>query len=540
MMIRGGLPLLLVLSAAWSDAASLRIETSTTLRLSLTGDPKTFDALQITDENSEVVRWLTGATLLRVDRVSGEVRPELAESWSIDPKGRAITFRLRSGLRFSDGAPLTSADVARTLHTAFEPGKASPVADVFRSEQGLPEVVVVSPAVLTVRYATTKAGLERLFDELYVTPAAGSASAGPFFVSGYRPGVAVDLKRNPWYWKRDAAGRPLPHLDSIRLDIQTNPEIAVARFERGEIDMLRKLDPESYERIAKKNPAAAFNMGASMDSEFFWFNQVPNGAIPEWKRKWFASVAFRHAISASINREDIARLAYRNLAHAAAGPLSPANRFWFNGALKPLPFDPARALRALHDEGFTMGDGALHDRQGHAVEFSLITNAGNETRERVAALIQSDLSKIGIRVNIVTLDFGTLVERITKTARYEACLLGFTNMAEDPIDEMNVWLSSGPQHAWRPSQKSPATTWEARIDQLVLAQASESSREARRKAFNEVQKILMEQEPVIYLVNPDSLSAVAPGVQGVRFSALFPQSLANIETLRLQPAAAGK
>lgn len=131
-------------------------------------------------------------------------------------------------------------------------------------------------------------------------------------------------------------------------------------------------------------------------------------------------------------------------------------------------------------------------------------------------------SHCGSRLNVVTLDFGALVERTSRTSQYEACLLGFTHMAVDPIDQMNVWLSSGPQHAWWPSQKSPSTEWEARIDRLVLAQASEPSRDLRRKAFSEVQRILVEQEPMIYLVNPDALSA------------LFPQSLANVESLRFE------
>jgi len=510
------------------------------LRLSITGDPKTFDPLQVTEENSEVVRYLTGATLLRIDRVTDEVRPELAESWSIDKKGQSISFRLRSGLRFSDGTPLTADDVARTLRMAFDLRNASPAGDTFRSERGFPDVEVVSPTQITVRYPTTKAGLERLFDELYIAPrlspsgAPGMpASAGPFFVSEYRSGVAVLLKRNPWYWKRDSTGRPLPYLDSIHLDIQTNRDIEAVRFVRGEIDLMRKLDPEGFRVISRQKPSAARDLGPSLDAEFLWFNQAPS-SLPEWKRKWFTSTAFRHAVSTAINREDLARIAYNNHAHPAAGPLSPANRFWFNSELKPLRFDPEFAIRTLRSEGFALRDGVLRDQEGHAVEFSLITNAGNGTRQAMAALIQADLGKLGIRVNVVTLDFGALVERIARTSQYEACLLGFTNMATDPIDQMNVWLSSGPQHAWWPSQKSPSTKWEARIDQLVLAQASEPSRDLRRKAFNEVQRILVEQEPVIYLVNPDSLSAVAPSVRGIRFSALFPQSLSNVESLRLQ------
>ena len=506
------------------------------LRLSITGDPKTFDPLQVTEENSEIVRYLTGATLLRIDRVTDEVRPELAEAWNIDKKGQSISFRLRAGLKFSDGTPLTTDDVARTLRMAFDSRNASPAGDAFLSERGFPDVEVVSPTQITIRYPAAKAGLERLFDELYIAPPHLSglpASAGPFFVSEYRSGVAVVLKRNPWYWKRDSAGKALPYLDSIHLDIQTNRDIEVVRFVRGEIDLMRKLDPESFGAIYRQKPSAARDLGPSLDSEFLWFNQAPS-TLPGWKLKWFASAAFRHAISTAINREDLARIAYHNHAHPAAGPLSPANRFWFDSDLKPLRFDPEFAIGTLRREGFTLSNGVLRDQDGQAVEFSLITNAGNRTRQAMATLIQADLDKLGIRVNVVTLDFGALVERIAKTSQYEACLLGFTDITVDPADQMNVWLSSGPQHAWRPSQKSPATKWEARIDQLVLAQAAEPSRELRRKAFHEVQRILVEEEPMIYLVNPDSLSAVAPSLRGVRYSALFPQALSNIESLRLE------
>jgi len=528
---------------ACGKASSIPAARPAELRLALAGDPRTFNPLQVSDENSEIVRYLTGGTLLRIDRATDQIRPELAESWTIDKKGRSINFRLRSGLRFSDGTSLTAEDVARTLRMAFDPQNSSPTGDVFRSEQGLPDIEVLSPGQITIRYPTTKAGLERLFDELYIAPpshgngATGTlgipASAGPFFVADYRSGVAVTLKRNPYYWKLDGAGRPLPYLDTIRLDIQTNRDIEAVRFVRGEIQMIRKVDPENFDLISKQEPGAARDLGPSMDSELLWFNQTPS-ALPEWKQEWFGSTAFRHAISTAIDREDLARIAYKGHAHPAAGPLSPANRFWFNAELKPPRFDPELAMRTLRSEGFALRGGVLRDKEGHDVEFSLITNSGSRTRQAIAALIQADLNRIGIRVNIVALDFGALVERISKTSQYEACLLGFTNMAEDPIDQMNVWLSSGPQHAWRPSQKSPSTPWEARIDRLVLAQASEPSRDLRRKAFNEVQKILVEQEPVIYLVNPDSLSAIAPSVRGVRSSALFPQTLSNVESLSLQ------
>ena len=149
-------------------------------------------------------------------------------------------------------------------------------------------------------------------------------------------------------------------------------------------------------------------------------------------------------------------------------------------------------------------------------------------------LIQDDLRKIGIHVNIVTLDFSSLIERIAKTSQYEAGLLGLANVEIDPDAQMNVWLSSGGMHAWYPSQRSPATPWEVRIDHsnwprppsLRAMRAKRRSMKCRRSS--------VEQEPIIYLVESGlSLWPHRPRCGGAQPSAAPPQVLWNIEWLRL-------
>src|SRR5437667_3679493 len=93
----------------------------------------------------------------------------------------------------------------------------------------------------------------------------------------------------------------------------------------------------------------------------------------------------------------------------------------------------------------------------------------------MVAMIQQDLSQIGVKVNLVTLDFPSLIERITRTYDYEACLLGLVNTDLDPNSQMNVWLSSAENHQWNPKQSKPATAWEAELDRLMRAQASTTS-----------------------------------------------------------------
>jgi peptide/nickel transport system substrate-binding protein len=507
------------------------------LHFAIGGDPRTFDALQVNESHSETVRYLTAGVLIRVNRTTNQPEPELAESWKVAADGKSIALRLRAGLKFSDGLALTSADVIRTLNRALDPKTGSAAGDAFRAEDSNPEIAASSARDVTIRYKSPKPGLDHLFDQFAIVPekvTALPASAGPYYVSEYKSGQFIRLTRNPNYWKRDKAGKQLPYIDSIRIDIQQNPDIEMTRFLRGELDLIPKLNPENFERLSKEQPAAARNLGASLDSEFLWFNVAPSKTMPEWKRKWFTSAAFRHGLSLSLHRDDGARIAYRGYAHVAAGPFSPANKVWFNSALKPLTFDSAAALKQLAADGFKQTNGVLRDRDGHPVEFSLITNSGNRTRERLAALVQSDWAAIGVKVNIVSLDFGSLFERITKTMDYEACLLGFNNIGIDPTEQMNVWLSSGPTHPWWPSQKTPATEWEKRIDGLLLQQASSASQAVRKKAIDEVQKIGMEQEPVLYLVNPDYLCAISPRLKGVAPSVAPPQLLWNIEWLHLE------
>jgi peptide/nickel transport system substrate-binding protein len=506
------------------------------LHIAIADDPKTFDPLLVSESHSDTVRYLTAGVLVRVNRVTDALEPELAESWKLSDDGRSVSFHLRPGLKFSDHSPLDSGDVARTLNRALDPKTASPVGDTFQSDAGKPVVTVTSPLDFSVTYPAAKPGLDRLFDTLPIAPkviAKLPASAGPFFLAEYQPGQYVRLARNPNYWKHDAAGNQLPYLASVRLDIQQNHDIELDRFLRGEIHMVEHLDPVRFDRVEKEKPGAARSLGPSLNSDFLWFNEAPARTLPDYKRKWFTSAAFRHAVSLAINRADIARIVYRGRAHPAAGPVSPANRYWFNAALQPLPFDPEASRKDLAADGFALSGGTLRDRSGHAVEFSLITNAGNAVRENMAPLIQADLAKIGIKVAIVTLDFNSLFDRITKSLDYEAALLGL-NLEVDPMEVMNVWQSSGAEHAWWPNEKSPATPWEARIDELEKLQASSGSREVRKKAFDEVQRIAVEQEPIIYLVNPDSLCAVSPNLKGAQPSVVPPQVWWNVEWLRLE------
>jgi peptide/nickel transport system substrate-binding protein len=280
-------------------------------------------------------------------------------------------------------------------------------------------------------------------------------------------------------------------------------------------------------------PSTVRDLGPSLDSEQLWFNQAPKAPISGYKLSWFRSQNFRRAVSEAIRREDLARVVFGSRARPAHGPVSPANRLWFNSKLPPLANHPAAALRRLQQDGFHLRNGKLEDRDGHPVEFSVVTNSGNKSRERMAAMIQQDLAAIGVKMNVVTLDFPSLIERFTQTMDYEACLLGMVNLDLDPNAQMNIWLSSGENHQWSPRQSSPETPWEAELDRLMRAQASSLEFSQRKKHFDRVQEIVVEQAPFIYLINRNALAAVSPALRGLDPAPVRPETYWNAEWLSL-------
>jgi peptide/nickel transport system substrate-binding protein len=140
-------------------------------------------------------------------------------------------------------------------------------------------------------------------------------------------------------------------------------------------------------------------------------------------------------------------------------------------------------------------------------------------------------------VNLVTLDFPSLIERMAESLNYEACLLGMVNLELDPNAQMSIWLSSGENHQWNPRQPSPATKWEAELDRLMRAQASTMDTQKRKQYFDRVQEIVVEQAPFIYLINRNALAAVSPRLKGVAPAALRPETYWNIEWLSFESAA---
>jgi peptide/nickel transport system substrate-binding protein len=152
--------------------------------------------------------------------------------------------------------------------------------------------------------------------------------------------------------------------------------------------------------------------------------------------------------------------------------------------------------------GFQYRDNKLYDFENRQVEFSLMTNSNNGLRVEMATVFKENMADLGIDVELQFLDFNTIVTKTSDSFEYEACMLGLGGGAPDPYAGKDILMSGGRMHFWNPQQAEAATSWEARIDELMRQLGRHTNVNIRKKYFNEVQAILAEEQPLIFLVSP--------------------------------------
>jgi peptide/nickel transport system substrate-binding protein len=524
-------------------------------------EPKTLNpALAADDTSRDVIRCMT-ADLIHIDRETLKTEPALAKSWSVSRDGRQYTLHLRQGLRFSDGQPLNADDVLFSFHLYLDEKVHSPQRDLLVIGGKPVDVLKLDDYTIRFDLAQPYAAAERIFDGLAILPQhlledtyrggnfahAWTLSAlpnqfaglGPFRLKEYVPGQRIVLEKNPYYWKKDRGGNRLPYLEEIVFLFVPSEDAQVVRFEAGDTDILSRFSAENFAVLEKEQTARnyhLYDLGAGFEYNFLFFNlnDLAAKGHPEIAKKqsWFQDPRFRQAVSASIDRESIIRLVYRGRATALWGNVTPGNKLWIDSALPHPAQSLDRAHELLRSAGFSLkGDGTLVDAHGTPVEFSILTNSSNSQRSKMATLIQDDLSKLGMNVHIVSLEFRAMVDRLLNTYDYEAAVMGLVTSDADPTPEMNVWLSSGETHLWHPEQTKPATEWEAEIDRLMQQQMITLDYRKRKQVYDRVQEIIAEKLPVICLASPNILVGAKDRVGNFRPANLDPYTLWNIEQL---------
>lgn len=529
-------------------------------------EPKTFNRLVSPQLAEEMVARLTHATLIRLNRTTGELEPRLAREWTGSPDGLTWTLKLQEGVTFSDGAPFTSADVVFTFQALFDPVLKTELASSLKIN-GQPftvraldasTVVIVLPAPygpglsmldavpMLPRHKLHAAFEAGTFREAWgtTTPVSEIVGLGPFVIQEYAPGQKLVFARNAKFWRKDDAGRALPYLDGIEIQFVPDQNAEVLRLQAGQVDIIsnsvRFEDLAALQDLESKGKVALHDAGASIAPDILWFNLNP-GAAAARERPWLQRDELRKAISTAVDRTSIVNTVFLGEASEIAGPITPGHKAWYLADLKPpaTSVDAAKQLLASIDLKDRNGDGLVDDAKGKTARFSVLTQKGHTVRERSAAMFKEQLRKAGLEVDVVTLEPRFIFEAWTK-GEYDAIFFAVDYDSFDPARNGEFWMSSGAFHFWHPRQAKPATTWEAQIDELMKKQSSSMNPDERRRLFAEVQRVLAKHEPVLYFAAPKVILATSARVRGATPSVLAPNLLWNSERLYVSDSARAK
>lgn len=503
-----------------------------TLYTVTSSDPKTFNLMMAhetssTDAVGELFEGLTD-----VDLKTLKPKGALAKSWEFKGNGLKWLFHLRKGVKWFDGKEFTADDVLFTYNQIyFNPKIPNSTKDMFLIDGKLPKVKKIDKytvefdlpkpfapllyslsAPIFPKHALSKAVKSGNFMHTWTvsTPPEKLIGTGPYKLVKYVAGQYLVYERNKNYWKKDEKGQTLPYIDRKVKFILPDQNTQLLKFKAGEIDFygLRGDDFPELKPNEKAGNYTIYNLGPSLTADFLCFNEK-RGTIPDWKWKLFTNRKFRWAISHAIDRKGIILTVYNGLGYPVYSPVTPANRLYYDKSYPTFPYNLKEARKLLEEMGLKdrNGDGWLDTKDGHKVEFNLLTNSNNPARVEIGAIIKNDLKRLGIDVHFQPLDFNNLVEKLLHSHDFDAVIIGLTGSI-DPNSGRNVWMSSGQLHMWNPDQKKPATKWEAEVDKLFENGAQELNFKKRVKIYKKAYRIVAYQQPLIYIAAPLVLEAV--------------------------------
>ncbi|MBV6621728.1 MAG: ABC transporter substrate-binding protein [Rivularia sp. (in: Bacteria)] len=521
--------------------------------------------------------------LVAEDGKTNQLEPALAESWKVSDDKLRITFKLKDKLKWSDGKPLTVDDVMFTYKDIYLNKKIPTIfkdflrignQDLFPAIRKLGDRTVEfslpEPFTPFLRKSASLAILpaHALRDSVLSNDANGNPQFlstwgtdtapekiivnGAYQIDSYTPSERIILKRNPYYFRKDARGQQMPYIKSIVWQIIPSTDNHLLRFRSGELDSL-SVEADTFallKREEKRGNFTIYNGGLKPGIRFVTFNlnQASNSQgkpfVNPVKSRWFNNLAFRQAIAYAINRERIKTNIYQGIGELQHSPIAVQSPYYLSPAegLKTYSYNPQKAKQLLTKAGFRYNSQQkLLDKDNNQVKFNILVKSEDQTRIATAVQIQQDLNQIGIQASLQTLSFNTVLQKILAKRDWDCYVGSFEAGIFEPNRIAFFWASNGSFHMFNKGSKSKKrpivgwkiNDWEKQIDELFQEAAKEADENERKQIYAQFQRIVAEQLPVFFLVNPISLQAVRNRVENVEYSAVG-GLLWNIDEWRLK------
>ena len=531
--------------------------------------PKTFNPFNCKDNISSQLSSVMYDGLLTSDPITGQPIPKLAKSFSISPDGKTYTIKLRHGVKWSDGKPITADDVVFTWRDIIFAGLGdTSTRDSLVIDDKLPTVKKIDdytvifttpkPFAPFVRMLSTSIAPKHFFISAvknggvdFDTFLSTNTNPSDFVVSGafklkeYVPAQRVVFERNPNYYEINKKGEKLPYLNRLVFLIVGDLNNEVLKFEAKELDIisLQGSKVARYKAIEPHSDFKLYNLGPTTGTMYLSLNlnnrtnKKGKFYVDPIKQKWFQDLNFRKAVDYAIDRKNMVF----NIANGIGAPLftpESLNSIYLNKKLKPYDKDINKSKELLKKSGFyTDKKGKLYDKYGHRVEFDLYTNAGNTEREAIGVMVKQDLEDLGMKVNFKPIEFNSLVNKLVSTFDWDMVIMGLTGSPLEPNGGKNVWLSDGRLHMFNmrtPEEgKAKLLQWEKELDYLYTQGALATKFEDRKKYYDKYQEIVYNEKPMIYIYSPVIIMAIRD-----KFKNIYPSNLGglthNIEEIYIE------
>jgi peptide/nickel transport system substrate-binding protein len=494
--------------------------------VSETNAPATFNPVTATSVYSMDVGGQMFTTLVRLDAVTQQDTPMLAKSWDIAPDGKSVAFHLRRGAKFSDGQPITSADVLFTVQATLNPDVASVTRDMllvngeplrFRTpdpytfvvecDQPNSNLLASMDGIFVLPQHVLKGNLDNgTFNSAYGTSTSPDAlvTSGPWKLKQYVPGERTVLERNPYWFETDKDGTRLPYLDELVFLVVPDAEAADLKFRAGESDAVpspRLTNYQWYQDHQAEGHFRFYDTGVSLSPNYLFFNlnlRAGKPAVGPVKYRWFNDARFRRAVSKAINRDALINspvyfgYGVKNWAFS-----TPGDKVWSLPDVAHDDYDPDGAREMLSSMGIKDrdGDGTAEDADGHPITFVLKLGGAPGDQPN---FVREDLAKVGIKATLQFVDFNAASASINSDFQYDASMLGRTVARPGPLEARAFWRSSG-RTMWHLGRKGPDSPEQARIDQLLDMMSATTDRQQQLRWWRELHTIANEQAWVIWM-----------------------------------------
>jgi peptide/nickel transport system substrate-binding protein len=500
-----------------------------TLVEAVTSEVRTLNPILANDPLSRRVSGLIYIGLLGWDPKSGQPIGRAAESWEVASDGLSMTFHLRPGLVWSDGSPMTAADVRFTLQAIADPALGSPLQGGLA---GITQVEVPDDATIVLRLAQPDCTLlSRMtfgilpasqyapdFSDVASSSAnsAPALASGPFRFLSSEPGQNLQLTRNSNYYGGE------PHIESWMIQEYPDARAAVDGLLAGEADMV-DVPPELVSEVEAEHlrgqpvefgkyyadgySLLALNMANPGRPQRGWQDQNGNGKYdpgegpqPQDPHPILGDVHIRQAIAQALDYQAIINQAADGQAGQAFSNVLPAITWAFDSDLERFNYDPDTARQLLEAAGWTdqNGDG-IREKDGRPLSLGLLRNAENPSREAIAAIVTRNLNDVGFEIRQEVVDFNTFVTHVMGQA-FDVAIFDLPNRGPDP-DDSSLWSFVSDQ----PGAGLNFTSYYNEIVEKDL-QAAKTVQgcdvASRRPYYDEVQRLIRDDSPYVFLYVP--------------------------------------